>query len=113
MKKFLMAAGTDVLLSNVAIAPAFADSLSSEIEPETQNQIVLPEGAMMTDAELAEIEGSMGGRPMGGQQGGPGMGGQQGGPGMGSQQGGQARGQQMGGPGMGGRQRGFSSRQRW
>lgn len=52
-----MAAGTAVLLSNVAIAPAFADSLSPEIEPETQYQIVLPEGEMMTDAELAEVEG--------------------------------------------------------
>ena len=79
MKNFLMAAGTAVLLSNFAIAPAFADSLSSEIEPETQNQIVLPEGEMMTDApegemmtdapegemmtdaELAEVWGSFGG----------------------------------------------------
>lgn len=57
MKKLLMATGTAILFSNMAIAPAFADSLSSEIEPETQYQIVLPEGEMMTDAELAEIEG--------------------------------------------------------
>ncbi|WP_354636150.1 hypothetical protein [Planktothricoides raciborskii] len=57
MKKLLMATGTAILFSNMAIAPAFADSLSSEIEPETQYQIVLPEGEMMTDAELAEVEG--------------------------------------------------------
>ncbi len=57
MKKLLTAAGTAVFFSNMAIAPAFADSLSPEIELETQYQIVLPEGEMMTDAELAEVEG--------------------------------------------------------
>lgn len=57
MKKLLTATGAAVLFSNMAIAPAFADSLSPEIESETQYQIVLPEGEMMTDAELAEVEG--------------------------------------------------------
>lgn len=57
MKKILMATGTAVLFSNMAIAPAFADSLSQQIELEKNYQIVLPEGDMMTDAELAEVEG--------------------------------------------------------
>ena len=66
MKKLLMATGTAaiaVLLTNMAIAPAFADSLSKETsketELETQYQVVLPEGEMMADAELEEVEGEL------------------------------------------------------
>lgn len=64
MKKILMATGTAVLFSNMAIAPAFANPLAQEIEPETQYQIVLPEGQMMTDAELAEVEGQIVWKPI-------------------------------------------------
>lgn len=57
MKKLLMATGTAILFSNMAIAPAFANPLAQEIEPETQYQIVLPEGEIMTDTQLTEVEG--------------------------------------------------------
>ena len=57
MKKLLTAVSAAALFANTAIAPAFANSLKSQTELETEYQMVLPEGEMMSDAELAEIEG--------------------------------------------------------
>jgi hypothetical protein len=57
MKKLLTATGTAMLLANMTIAPAFADSLAQPTTPGKQQQVVLPEGQMMSDAELAQVEG--------------------------------------------------------
>lgn len=57
MKKLLTATGTAMLLANMTIAPAFADSLAQQTTPRQQQQVVLPEGEMMSDAELAQVEG--------------------------------------------------------
>ena len=57
MKKLLTATGAALLLANVTIAPAFADSLTPQTTPGKQQQVVLPEGQMMSDAELAQVEG--------------------------------------------------------
>lgn len=64
MKKLLTAVGAAALLSNMAIAPAFADSLEPQTELETEYQMVLPEGEIMSDAELAEIEGELVWKPI-------------------------------------------------
>lgn len=57
MKKLLTATGTAMLLANMTIAPAFADSLAQQTTSRQQQQVVLPEGQMMSDAELAQVEG--------------------------------------------------------
>lgn len=57
MKKLLTATGTAMLLANMTIAPAFADSLKPQTTRGKQQQVVLPEGQMMSDAELSEVEG--------------------------------------------------------
>jgi hypothetical protein len=57
MKKLLTATGTAMLLANMTIAPALADSLAQQTTPGQQQQVVLPEGQMMSDAELAQVEG--------------------------------------------------------
>jgi hypothetical protein len=57
MKKLLTAVGAAALFANMAIAPAFADSLEPQTELNAEYQMVLPEGDIMSDAELAEIEG--------------------------------------------------------
>ena len=57
MKKLLTATGAALLLANVTIAPAFADSLAQQTIPGKQQQVVLPEGQMMSDLELAQVEG--------------------------------------------------------
>ncbi|MBE9183494.1 hypothetical protein IQ270_01805 [Microcoleus sp. LEGE 07076] len=59
MKKLLTATGTAMLLANMTIAPAFADSLAQQTTPRQQQQVVLPEGQMMSDAELAQVEGEV------------------------------------------------------
>lgn len=59
MKKLLTATGTAMLLANMTIAPAFADSLAQQTTPGKQQQVVLPEGQMMSDAELAQVEGEL------------------------------------------------------
>ncbi len=60
MKKLLTATGTAMLLANMTIAPAFADSLAQQTTSRQQQQVVLPEGQMMSDAELAQVEGEWG-----------------------------------------------------
>jgi len=57
MKKLLTATGTAMLLANMTIAPAFADSLAQQTTSRQQQQVVLPEGEMISDAELSEVEG--------------------------------------------------------
>lgn len=57
MKKLLTATGTAMLLANMTIAPAFADSLAQQTTTRQQQQVVLPEGEMISDAELAQVEG--------------------------------------------------------
>ena len=57
MKKLLTATGAALLLANVTIAPAFADTLAQQTTPGKQQQVVLPEGQMMSDMELAQVEG--------------------------------------------------------
>ena len=57
MKKLLTVVSAAALFANMAIAPAFANSLKNQTELETEYQMVLPEGEMMSDAELAEVEG--------------------------------------------------------
>ncbi|MFE1745970.1 hypothetical protein [Coleofasciculus sp. H7-2] len=57
MKKLLTATGAAVFLTNMTLAPAFADSLAQPTTPRQQQQVVLPEGQMMSDAELAQVEG--------------------------------------------------------
>jgi hypothetical protein len=57
MKKLLTVTGAVVLLANATIAPAFADSLAQQTTPGKQQQVVLPEGQMMSDMELAQVEG--------------------------------------------------------
>jgi len=59
MKKLLTATGTAMLLANMTIAPAFADSLAQQTTPRQQQQVVLPEGQMMSDMELAQVEGEV------------------------------------------------------
>lgn len=59
MKKLLTATGTAILLANMTIAPAFADSLTPQTTRGKQQQVVLPEGQMMSDAELAQVEGEV------------------------------------------------------
>jgi hypothetical protein len=59
MKKLLTATGTALLLANMTVAPAFADSLAQQTTPGKQQQVVLPEGQMMSDAELAQVEGEV------------------------------------------------------
>jgi hypothetical protein len=59
MKKLLTATGTAMLLANMTIAPAFADSLAQPTTPGKQQQVVLPEGQMISDAELAQVEGEL------------------------------------------------------
>lgn len=58
MKKLLTATGTAMLLANMTIAPAFADSLAQQTTSRQQQQVVLPEGEMISDAELAQVEGT-------------------------------------------------------
>ncbi|WP_445248946.1 hypothetical protein [Microcoleus sp. OTE_8_concoct_300] len=57
MKKLLTTTGTAMLLANMTIAPAFADSLAQQTTSRQQQQVVLPEGEMISDAELSEVEG--------------------------------------------------------
>ena len=57
MKKLMTATGTAMLLANMTIAPAFADSLAQQTTSRQQQQVVLPEGEMMSDAELSKVEG--------------------------------------------------------
>jgi hypothetical protein len=57
MKKLLTATGAAVVLTNMTLAPAFANSLAQQTTPRQQQQVVLPEGEMMSDAELAQVEG--------------------------------------------------------
>ncbi len=64
MKKLLSAVGAAALFTNVAIAPAFADSLEPQTELNAEYQMVLPEGEIMSDAELAEIEGELVWKPI-------------------------------------------------
>jgi hypothetical protein len=59
MKKLLTATGTAMLLANMTIAPAFADSLAQQTTSRQQQQVVLPEGQMMNDLELAQVEGEV------------------------------------------------------
>jgi hypothetical protein len=55
MKKLLTATGAAVLLTNMTLAPAFANSLAKQTTLRQQQQVVLPEGEMMSDAELAQV----------------------------------------------------------
>lgn len=64
MKKLLTATGTAMLLANMTIAPAFADSLAQQTTSRQQQQVVLPEGQMMSDAELAQVEGELFWKPI-------------------------------------------------
>ncbi len=57
MKKLLTATGAAVFLANMTLAPAFANSLAQQSTPRQQQQVVLPEGEMISDAELAQVEG--------------------------------------------------------
>jgi len=59
MKKLLTATGAAVVLTNMTLAPAFANSLAQQTTPRQQQQVVLPEGEMMSDAELAQVEGEL------------------------------------------------------
>ena len=57
MKKLLTATGAAILLTNMTLTPAFADTLANKTTDGQQRQVVLPEGQLMSDAELSEVEG--------------------------------------------------------